>query len=361
MMRGKLKEGGVVLQWVQLYSLSEQDLKMVIRTFQEVFPQTTVWTLEPGMKDLALIGFPEKEKINLGLVEERFRKEKIFNDLKRIDLGDSSQIFSYFLLDSQAASKFAAGRLLNTDEHPILEFSAPKSFYAQTISSNLKALADFQSQPMQILLEVNPEEEIILEKEFEIRKNLIEAEIRFREEKYQETASFLEKALVLDPSREDVRKRLVDVYFEVGKGLFRKGQNEEAAEYFQKIVELDPENASAYTFLAEVHIKKGELSEAEELLEKAISIDSSLATAYMDLGIVYGEKKEFAKAEEELKKVIELDSTSFEAHNNLAHLYNLQIRRDLALEHWQASLKINPRQPEIRQMVEYVERLKRLR
>ena len=38
-----LTEDGVMCQWVPLHRLPEAHFKMIVRTFRQVFPETTLW------------------------------------------------------------------------------------------------------------------------------------------------------------------------------------------------------------------------------------------------------------------------------------------------------------------------------
>src|SRR5690606_29515493 len=43
-----LKPDGVIAQWVQLYELSPEDVRMVLGEFQRQFPEVSVWNMGVG-------------------------------------------------------------------------------------------------------------------------------------------------------------------------------------------------------------------------------------------------------------------------------------------------------------------------
>ena len=43
LMRDHLEEDGIAVQWLPLHGLSEREFKIIVRTFMEVFPNTTLW------------------------------------------------------------------------------------------------------------------------------------------------------------------------------------------------------------------------------------------------------------------------------------------------------------------------------
>ena len=52
--RNHLAADGLMSQWFHTYSMSESDLKTVLKTYTEVFPQVSIWSTFFG--DLVLIG-----------------------------------------------------------------------------------------------------------------------------------------------------------------------------------------------------------------------------------------------------------------------------------------------------------------
>ncbi len=49
-----LNKNGIMTQWLQTYSMSNKNLKVILKTFSSVFPYTTVWYF--GGEDVILIG-----------------------------------------------------------------------------------------------------------------------------------------------------------------------------------------------------------------------------------------------------------------------------------------------------------------
>jgi spermidine synthase len=71
LVRSKLRANGICAQWLQLYSMPEQQMLQVLRTFQSVFPETRVFH-GTGAGEVILIGSP----IQLHILEEQL-KERI--------------------------------------------------------------------------------------------------------------------------------------------------------------------------------------------------------------------------------------------------------------------------------------------
>ena len=89
----------------------------------------------------------------------------------------------------------------------------------------------------------------------------------------------------------------------------------EAAQSFQKAIDLDPNYALAHVGLADATLRLAEygtlsvsevLSKAEPLLHKAIQLDGRLGEAYASLGILSLLKGDFAAAESAFQRANEL-------------------------------------------------------
>ncbi|MBE9531462.1 MAG: fused MFS/spermidine synthase, partial [Proteobacteria bacterium] len=129
--KSHLKEGGIMSQWIPLYALSVDDLKMLTATFQSVFEHTTIWIANA---DIFLIGSSEKQSVNYDRIKERLAKPNIKRIMGEIDLEDPIEFVSTFLMNEDAVREYASGAPLVTDNMPLVEFTGPRSLSVNTIS-----------------------------------------------------------------------------------------------------------------------------------------------------------------------------------------------------------------------------------
>jgi spermidine synthase len=141
----RLGPNGIMCQWIQRYNLSPEDLKMVVKTFRSVFPHTTIWDTLLG--DLLLIGSQQP------IVLEYERLEWIYNSLsdfrgEMAGLGFRSPLalLADFVLGEEDAARYSRHARLNTDNLPLLEFSAPQSLYVETVDLNRRIMREFKEQ-----------------------------------------------------------------------------------------------------------------------------------------------------------------------------------------------------------------------
>ncbi len=105
---------------------------------------------------------------------------------------------------------------------------------------------------------------------------------------YGNSTSFLEKALVLDPSSEDTKANLAMIYYKLSGKELEKGQWDKAATYLGKALKHRPEFPSAMVNLGIARANMGFTDRAEELFHKALEIDPKNSLALTNLKILKG-------------------------------------------------------------------------
>lgn len=258
LIKSRLKENGLAVQWIHLYSLETTDLKMVLRTFQEVFPHTTVWD-NLSSYDLLLVGSQEPLEISASLIEQKMAMEKVRADLTRIFIETPEQFLSYLALDAQGVEQFTQGARENTDNHPLLEFSAPKTLYQATISKNLESL-----------LGLRPD---LGGDNAQFRRHVVLAKMYFTRGENEKAISKYEEALKIDPKHPWVKLTLGPLYLEMGQQEIQKGNADGVEKSFARAAEIDPENPQAHFYLGVLYKIQGKTEEAKRELETSLSLN----------------------------------------------------------------------------------------
>jgi tetratricopeptide (TPR) repeat protein len=87
------------------------------------------------------------------------------------------------------------------------------------------------------------------------------------------------------------------------------GKYDEAAVWYRRGIELEPDFAGGYIFLGAVLAKSGDLQSAEEQHRKATQCERGcIDEAYLNLGLVLRAQDRYAEAAECLRKSLELDT-----------------------------------------------------
>jgi spermidine synthase len=116
----RLNEGGLVAQWLPLHGLAVDDYKMILRTFQTVFPHASLWLTT---NYTILLGTPEELRIDLGRLRQRLTSEAVAGPLAEVDLGDAFSLLSAIALDERALTRFAGPGAINSDDRPYISFT----------------------------------------------------------------------------------------------------------------------------------------------------------------------------------------------------------------------------------------------
>lgn len=266
----KLNPQGIICQWVHLYAMSLSDIKTVINTFGSVFPDCSIWSTNTG--DILLIASKKNFKIDYNLIKKRFLENPVIKkDMAIIGIERPYSIFSSFVLGEEETTKLLAGfSLKNTDDFPIIEFSAPKSLYAATEKSNLSSIRGY--------------------KKSDFPSNLI----NFCSAKENNFNYFM------------------------GLAFLSKTMCGKAVEEFKKEVLQNPLYIPAYINMGQAYLFQGKLNEAREIIEKAINIEPENSTLFYLLGNIYFKKNDFHKSAYYYQKVLSSNPDVEEVRLSLA-------------------------------------------
>lgn len=140
--RTKLNDTGVFLQWCNLYALSTNDLKMVLRTFFSVFPEGEIWL---GGGDLMLIGSPGKLVCRPARLREYWETHPSLRyNMAEFGFLQPEEVLGQYVCSWDAACEEVGDGPLNTDDRPLLEYSAPRSLYRSVLEVNFRWVQDLR-------------------------------------------------------------------------------------------------------------------------------------------------------------------------------------------------------------------------
>ena len=309
-----LTEDGIICQWIPLSQLPEPHLKTVVRTFIEVFPNTTIWY--KYTPDFAvLIGTPERLKINYHRFMERTQILRV-QELLVADGLDGISLLDSFMMSEKALRAYAGDATIHTDNHPRLEFFHPRAL-VNTTHKNIEALAKHRErltpyltnygQTMGDKVEVRKGVDLY----FDATQKLIEGQIEYAKGEYEKAVGILNQAVAINPHDNTIRSNLGDAV-----GLATKD--------YQK-----------------------ELKETEKNLKQAIQSNPRDVQKQVELGITYELQGELAKAADAFEEALKFDPNRPELYSLLGPIYERQERYDDALRTYQRLEKLEPNLPSI--------------
>jgi spermidine synthase len=135
--RKRLKPGGVFVQWLPLYQVSEREFGIIARTMISVFPQVSLWrgNFQPGAEIAALVGHADEAPLpTCALDVEQAKQAAVegatYLDMHNLMLPINEQTVTYFYCGNLGlAADLFEGYPLNTDDKPVIEFGTPRSLH----------------------------------------------------------------------------------------------------------------------------------------------------------------------------------------------------------------------------------------
>ena len=142
----KLAEGGVFGQWMQTYGMAPEDLRMVYRTFADVFPDVSLWAVNDS--DMLLIGTARPQRLRRADLQAVLAARPIARqDLRELGFVDAYSLMAMYLMPKAALLKMAGEAEHNLDDFPRLEFLAPRNLGRETTTLNARLTRAFTVPP----------------------------------------------------------------------------------------------------------------------------------------------------------------------------------------------------------------------
>ena len=292
-----LSEDGIMCQWVPLHRLPERHYKMIVRTFIEVFPHTTLWyKYTPDF--VILIGTPEPLRIDYKNFMARAQIASIREGLAADDL-DGRSLLDSFMMGPETVRKYAGIGPIHTDNRPRLEFFRGADLVGTTMQ-NVKGMSEYRERVLPYLTNYGAtlaEKRIVRERldtYFRATQRLIRGQIAYASGQYQNAASLMNDAVEINPVDETIRYN-----FGVVAGLIREGEQEELRQIekqVQQTMAQNPGDIQGHLHLATLYEMQGELGKATRELEELLRLDPKRFEVYLLLGPLYERQERYKDA-----------------------------------------------------------------
>ena len=134
--RARLAEGGIFCQWLPLHQLDIETLRVIVRTFLDVFPDSSAYLAQFSVETplIALIGREAPKTYPADWFDRRVTDSGLRSRLAALDLKDEMSLFGLYLAGPNELRGFAGAGPLNTDDRPFVAAEAPRVAYAMADS-----------------------------------------------------------------------------------------------------------------------------------------------------------------------------------------------------------------------------------
>jgi len=128
LLRDRLSEEGVAVQWIPFHLLSDPEVRMTARSFLEVFPHSSLW-FTPLRQNVVLMGSRNPMIIDYAALAETFAIPGVREDLAYVNITDPVDFLGNFIMGGEALADYVGDIPLNTDNHPYLEFTPALAYF----------------------------------------------------------------------------------------------------------------------------------------------------------------------------------------------------------------------------------------
>lgn len=160
----RLNPGGVFVQWIPLYQVSEYEFGVITKTMLTAFDQVTLWrqNFQPGSEIVAIVGHQDQTPIPHSDLDVKAAKAEAiagaeYTDMQNLFLHINEQTVLFFYCGNVTASKSLFEKYpVNTDDKPIIEYKTPLSLHQDKSKGSPQFVADKFAAMVDQLLEKTP-------------------------------------------------------------------------------------------------------------------------------------------------------------------------------------------------------------
>ncbi len=273
-----LKTGGSMAQWLPLYQLSPDNLKVIMRTFAYAFEHVAVWSgdINSELPALMLLGSSDPIQINPAELAKKFELEAVKVDM--VEHSDPLSFLSFYVMDREAVLKYTKGFPINTDDRPIVEYTAPQTVWnrKQNSISNFASLISSR-QKVTALLPLAGRDKALsdsIDRYYEGRTKILKAKVEHAMRNYPKELELYKEAAKSAPSDPYLSMAL----FDLGFMYYKRRDYRSSSDIFQWSKKINPNLLEAYFYLAKSYERLGMKKEALEELSKLAQLRPDLAS-----------------------------------------------------------------------------------
>jgi len=278
-----LKPGGIFVQWLPYHQVDNTSLKIIARTFQDVYPHATMW-LNRFKGYTLLLGTLEPLRIDVARLEAHFRTPAIQRDLAEVHVATRWQFLESFTMRAETVRRYAAGQIrLNTYDRPYVEFYGLS--WRDPVEENLAELASFADDvtPLLAFADRSPSEQASLRERVAVQRRI--SRYIFRgylanwRRQLQDGSREYRKALKLDSQDDGIK-------FALGIAAVHKRAALAA-------LERRPDDIKSLSKLGYIAWNEQDYGDAIRRFREVLAVDARNAPAYVHLGVSYAAQGKF--------------------------------------------------------------------
>ncbi|MGC3981033.1 MAG: fused MFS/spermidine synthase [Steroidobacteraceae bacterium] len=130
--RARLQPDGIFCQWLPLHQLDLATLRSIVQSFIAVYPNGVAMLASNSLETpvLGLVGRRDASRFDVDALNTRLNSDALATTLARSGIEDEFALLGSFIAGPQALQRFAGDAPINTDDHPVVTYGAPRITYA---------------------------------------------------------------------------------------------------------------------------------------------------------------------------------------------------------------------------------------
>jgi spermidine synthase len=167
----RLSEAGLVVQWIPFHLLSDQEVRLIAKTFVTVFPHTTLW-FTPLRQYFILVGTRAGLAVDFRALSRKLATTEVQRDLELLNVTDAIDVLGWYVMGEEALARYVGDARTNSDNHPYLEFTPAMAYFMSSVYrvENTLTIRDLRESVFPILVNVGETDEEIAAVADRVRK-----------------------------------------------------------------------------------------------------------------------------------------------------------------------------------------------
>ncbi len=120
----RLKDDGLFAQWLQTYQISYDSFRVLLATFQSVYPEVLIFRSRGT--DCILVGSRRPLKIDLAEMDRRWADPAVAAENARVGIDRPEDLLAALYTGPEDVRAIVSGAPINTDDNMYVEFHAPR-------------------------------------------------------------------------------------------------------------------------------------------------------------------------------------------------------------------------------------------
>jgi len=335
--RNHLTADGVFVEWVPIHNLRIEEFKIIVRSFQNVFPHTSLWFIGGSDEQACFVSYvllaatPDKLKIDINNLAGRLDAEAVGRDLEAYGLDTPAGFLDSFICGEESLRKWTGEGPINTDDLPFTQY---KTRYSKSPVLRNNDFAQIMQDIWPFLINTGSDEQanrlheslivranvnrLTLSGQIEKGYSLLPDDIRYEQlnKMYERGPIYLNAIAELFWDKPRVLKAAALLR------LSSKGGLQGAIPIYQRILTLEPKNVEALNALGAIYIRANLPKQAQNYLETAVKERPDNVAARYNLGLAMFRQGLLSQAVPHLRYCLSKDPCDAAVKNMLQYIDN---------------------------------------